>query len=65
MPGAVQRLLVGSAAVPGSSGESAARAGLPERRCSGYLLMAWLFGWLALLAHDDTSQRRGKLGTAA
>ena len=39
---AVQRLLVGSVAVPGSSGESAARAGLPERRCSGYCsLAAW------------------------
>src|SRR5712691_12046990 len=29
-------ILVGSVAAPGSSGESAAGAGLPERRCSGY-----------------------------
>jgi hypothetical protein len=42
MPRAVQRLLVGSVAVPGSSGESAARVGLPERRSSGYCsLAAW------------------------
>jgi hypothetical protein len=39
---AVQRVLVGSVAVPGRGRESAARAALPERRCSGYCsLAAW------------------------